>query len=143
MVPKMTPEVIARVRCMDGRISEAINDHTNSLYGICGENIIIDEISTVGAVKMITEKSFNRALLKSLQISIEGRGARKVDLYIHSDCKYYATKDSMFEQIADAQAARKIILKKFKRCKVTVNIWWIGLLNKKEGLMVVQKIKEE
>lgn len=138
----MTPKVVAQVRCMDGKISEVINDHVWSLYG-AGENILVDVISTAGAVKMITEKAFNRALLKSLQISIEGRGAREIDLYIHYGCKYYTTKDSMNEQIADARAARKIILKKFKRYKITVNIWWIALLDKKEGLTVIQKIKEE
>jgi hypothetical protein len=139
----MIPKVVAQVRCMDGSLSETINDHAYSLYGMCGEHLIIDEISTAGAVKMITEKGFNRALLKSLQISIEGRGAREVDLYIHYGCKYYETKDSMDEQIADARAARKIILKKFKRCKITVNIWWITLFNKREGLVAIQKIKEE
>ncbi|MCK9445418.1 hypothetical protein M0Q50_00825 [bacterium] len=139
----MTPKVVARVRCMDGKISEVVNDHASSLYGMCGEDLVIDEISTAGAVKMITEKGFNRALLKSLQISIEGRGAREIDLYIHYGCKYYATKDSMNEQIADAKAARKIILKKFKRYKLTVNIWWVALLDKKEGLIAIQKIKEE
>lgn len=145
MVLKMiTKKVITQVRCMDGRITEAINNHNRSFYEKThGNDFIIDEISTAGAVKMITEKGFNRSILKSLQISIEGRLSREVNLYIHSNCGYYSIKDEDLEkktQVDDARQAAIIILKKFKRYKLTINIWWVNLLNKDGTEVVIQKV---
>jgi hypothetical protein len=116
--------------------NKKIEKNNDSLYQE-KENLVIDEISTAGAVKMLTEKGWSQALLKSLQISVETRGAREINLYIHEDCKYYAIKDKLLEkttQINDARIARQIILKKFKRYKIVVNIWWI---DKEKGVTVV------